>query len=294
MAGPVRRYGLPLTLLMAALVASWILVTIVLPEILMMNLSFRRALLAADLGGPRDHYSLANYATLLKTPSHLLVFLQTILGSVLVTGICLLVCYPVAYCLAQGTPRARLPVLVLLLIVPLGIGEVLRAFVWLVVLARPGPLDGLLGLLGIPHTPTHWLPGAGGIVVGMIYAFVLFMLLPLYGGLATLDRSQVEAARDLGAGTLRIHRRIVLPHARPGIALGCILVLTLAAGSYAVPFVLGSPHPRWLALLVYRWISEGENWPQGAAYAFLLLLCCMGFAAALMRLLRVGPADIAS
>ena len=293
MAGPVRRYGLPLTLLMAALVASWILVTIVLPEILMMSLSFRRALLAADLGGPRDHYSLTNYATLLKARGQLLVFLGTMLKSTLVTGICLLVCYPVACYLAQGTRRARLPALILLLIVPLGVGEVLRAFAWLVVLARPGPLDGLLGLLGIPHTPTHWLPGPGGVVVGMIYAFVLFMLLPLYGGLATLDRSQIEAARDLGAGTLRIHRRIVLPHAGPGIAVGCILVFALTAGSYAVPFILGSPHPRWFALLVYRWISEGENWPQGAAYAFLLLLSCMGFAAALLRLLRVGPADIA-
>ena len=292
MAGPVRRYGLPLTLLMAALVASWILVTIVLPEILMTSLSFRRALLAVDLGGPRDHYSLTNYATLLRPPGNLLAFLGAILGSMLATGICLLVCYPAAWCLARGKGRAGLPLLILLLAVPLGMGAVLRAFAWRVVLAHPGPLDGPLGLLGLSPTPTGWLAGQGGVVVGTAYVFALFMLLPLYGILRTLDGSEIEAARDLGAGTLRIHRRIVLPHAGPGIAVGCILVFTLAAGSYVVPLVLGSPDPRWPAQIVSWWVSEGQNRPQGAAYAVLLLLSCLGLPVALMRLLGVGPAAI--
>jgi spermidine/putrescine transport system permease protein len=131
------------------------------------------------------------------------------------------------------------------------------------------------------------------VLVGMVYAFILFMLLPLYNALETLDRDQLEAARDLGAGTLRIHRRIVIPHAKPGIAVGCIMVFMLAVSSYAVPVILGSPGTRWFTEIIYQWFFEGQNWPQGSAYAFILLVLCLGFILLMMRLFRVGLADIA-
>jgi spermidine/putrescine transport system permease protein len=293
MAGLIRRYGLPLTLLMAALVAFWVLAMIVLPELFMVNLSFRPNLLPADIGGPRDHYTLTNYVTLFRSRIHFTIFLRTIWGSALVTVVCLLVCYPVAYYLAQVAPRTRLPLLVLLLIIPFWINELLRTFAWFIILAYSGPLNGFLKLTGIIHAPVRWLSGSGGVIVGMVYAFILFMVFPIYNAVETLDRNQIEAARDLGAGTLRIHRRIVVPHAKPGIAVGCILVFMLAAGSYAVPFILGSPGTRWFTEIIYQWFFEGENWPQGAAYAFILLLLCMGFILVMMRLFRVGLTDIA-
>ena len=127
----------------------------------------------------------------------------------------------------------------------------------------------------------------------MVYAFILFMMFPLYNALDTLDPNQVEAARDLGAGTIRIHRRIVIPHAKPGIAVGCIMVFVLTASSYAVPLILGSPSSFWFTQIIYQWFFEGQNWPQGSAYAFLLLLLCLVFIQAMMRIFKVGLADIA-
>ena len=109
----------------------------------------------------------------------------------------------------------------------------------------------------------------------------------------TLDRNQVEAARDLGAPLWRIHWRVVIPHAKPGITVGCILVFTAAAGSYIVPSILAAPGTRWFTEIIYQWFYEGQNWPQGSAYAFLLLLLCLVFVFGMMRIFRVGLSDIA-
>lgn len=293
MSGLVRRFGLPLTAGMVLVSAAWVIVLVVLPYLFMVDLSFRPNLLPEQLGGPDDHYTLANYATLFANTIHFSIFVRTIWASALITLICLAVCYPVAYYLAQLAPPARVPLFLLLLIIPFWINEILRTFAWFVILAYQGPLNGLLRGLGIIDRPIRYLSGSGGVVVGMVYAFILFMVFPLYNALQTLDHNQVEAARDLGAGTLRIHRRIVVPHAKPGIAVGAIMVFMLAASSYAVPTILGSPNSRWFTEVIYQWFFEGQNWPQGSAYAFLLLLLCMAFILLMMRVFRVGIADIA-
>jgi spermidine/putrescine transport system permease protein len=119
------------------------------------------------------------------------------------------------------------------------------------------------------------------------------MVFPLFNAMESLDRNQIEAARDLGAQVWRIHWRIVMPHAKPGIATGCIMTFMLAAGSYAVPALLGSPGSRWFTEIIYNWFFEGGNWNQGAAYAFILLALCIVFIFAMMRLFRVGLGDIA-
>lgn len=289
----IRRHGLPLTFLMAAIVAVWILLLIVLPYLFMIDLSFRPNLLPAEQGGPKDTYSTSNYITLFTSTIHFSIFLRTIWGSALVTLICLAVCYPIAYYLAQLAPASRVPFLLLLLIIPFWINEILRTFAWFVILAYQGPLNGLLRGLGLIDRPIRWLSGSGGVLVGMVYAFILFMVFPLYNALQTLDRNQVEAARDLGAPAWRIHWRVVIPHAKPGIAVGCIMVFMLAASSYAVPFILGSPGTRWFTEIIYQWFFEGQNWPQGSAYAFLLLLLCMLFILGMMRVFKIGVADIA-
>ena len=293
MSALVRRYGLPLTGLMAMAAAAWVLLLIVLPYFLMVDYSFRPNLLPAEIGGPKDHYTIENYATLFKSTVHFQIFWRSIWGTALITVICLAVCYPIAFYLAQVAPAVRVPFLLLLLVIPFWINEILRTFAWFIILAYQGPLNALLLALGVIERPVRWLSGSAGVLVGMVYAFILFMMLPLYNALESLDRDQLEAARDLGAGTLRIHRRIVIPHAKPGIAVGCIMVFMLAVSSYAVPAILGSPGTRWFTEIIYQWFFEGQNWPQGSAYAFILLVLCLGFILLMMRLFKVGLADIA-
>jgi spermidine/putrescine transport system permease protein len=178
-------------------------------------------------------------------------------------------------------------------VIPFWINEILRTFSWYIMLAYSGPLNIILKALGIIDAPVRWLSGSGGVLIGMTYAFLLFMMFPLYNALETLDRNQVEAARDLGAPTWRIHWRVVIPHAKPGIAVGCIMVFVLAASSYVVPALLGSPGTRWFTETIYSWFFEAQNWPRGSAYAFILLGLCVAFILTMMRVFKVGLTDIA-
>ncbi|HEX9906217.1 MAG TPA: ABC transporter permease [Propylenella sp.] len=288
----VRRLGLPLTALVVATVGLWLIVMVVLPQLLMIDYSLRPNLPPSRIGGPDDVRSLANYGVLWGNEIHRVIFAKTIWASSLVTLATFVVCYPVAYYLAKVAEPKRAPILVLMLVIPFWINEILRTFAWYIVLALNGPLNQLLIALGLMAEPVRWY-GDAGVMVGMVYAYILFMVFPLYNAMESLDRNQIEAARDLGASWLRIHRRIVIPHAKPGIATGCIMTFMLAAGSYAVPALLGSPQSRWFTQIIYNWFFEGGNWNLGAAYAFILLLLCVVFIVLMMRLFRVGLEDIA-
>jgi spermidine/putrescine transport system permease protein len=291
---------------MVASTLIWVLVLVVLPYFLMVNYSLRPNLVTAEIGGPKDVYTLANYFTLWKdvhingwNPAdwqlgvHFPVFLKTIWGSALVTFVCFCVCYPIAYFVAKISTPERAAFLLLLLVIPFWINEILRSFSWYIILAYQGPLNFLLQALGFIDQPVRWLSGSEGVLIGMVYAFILFMVFPLYNAIESLDKNQIEAARDLGASTARIHWRIVMPHAKPGIAVGCIMVFMLAASSYAVPAILGSTSSLWFTEIIYNWFFEGQNWPQGSAYAFILLLLCIFFILLMMRVFKVGLADIA-
>jgi spermidine/putrescine transport system permease protein len=289
----LRRYGPVLTGVILLAVALWLALLVVLPQLMMIGFSFRPSLPPSKIGGPEDVFTVRNYLTLWTNSIHLSIFLKTIWASALVTATTLAVCYPVAFYLAQVAPKRRLPLLILMLVVPFWINELLRTFSWYIILAFNGPLNAILLGLGIIDEPQRFLGGDGGVIVGMVYVYILFMVFPLYNAIESLDRNQIEAARDLGAGWLRIHRRIVLPHAKPGIAVGCIMTFMLAAGSYAVPALLGGPNSRWFTEIIYNWFFEGGNWNQGAAYAFILLVLCVGFILLMMRIFKVGLTDVA-
>ncbi|WP_020409095.1 ABC transporter permease [Hahella ganghwensis] len=287
------RFGGGLAAGIIAMIAVWLLGMVILPQLLMVDYSFRPNLLPAELGGPKDTYSLINYETLFNNSIHLSIFFKTIWSSVLVTLLTLVVSYPLAYYLAKvATPR-QAALCILLLIIPFWINEILRTFSWYIILAYKGPLNALLLALGMIDRPVRFLSGDGGVMIGMVYAYILFMIFPLYNAIESLDINQIKAARNLGAGWIRTHYRVIIPHAKPGIATGCIMTFMLAAGSYAVPALLGSPGSRWFTQIIYNWFFEGGNWNQGAAYAFLLLILCIGFIALIMKVFKVGLGDIA-
>ena len=217
----------------------------------------------------------------------------------LVTMLALIVCYPVAYTVAQlATPNSR------------GAADARpdRALRDQRALARlcladdprlPGRHQQLRstgsGLVDLEaRTWIPFLEHPGSVFVALIYAYVLFMVFPIYNTIETLDRNQIEAARDLGASTWRIHWRVVIPHAKPGIAVGCIMTFMLSAGSYAVPQVMTrGKSGDWFSQLIYRQFFESFNWNHGAAYSFTLLLVCIAFIFLMMTIFRVGIRDIA-
>lgn len=235
-------------------------------------------------------YSLRNYMQMGQT--HLFIFFKTIAASVAVTLIAFVVCYPIAYAMAKLSSPGKAALIMMGLIIPYAINELLRVFAWLMILNNNGVINYLLGLFGIEPIP--FLNSGSGVFIAMVYAFVLFMVFPIYNTVETLDTNQLEAARDLGAPMWKIHWRIVLPHAKPGIAVGSIMTFMLSAGSYAVPYIMtrGTAEP-WFTQLIYNKFFESSQWNAGAAYAFTLLVASILFIMLLMRIFRVGLKEIA-
>ncbi len=289
----VARYGKPLTGLIIALTALWLLAMVILPNLILLHFSFRPYLPVNQMGGARDVYTLANYATFFSSPIHMEVFGLTVLYSSIVTLICLVLAYPVAYFLAKVTPPQNAATWFLILLIPLWVSEVLRSFAWSIILAYQGPLNALLHGVGLIDRPIRWRTGFNGVIIGLVYTYVLFMVFPIYNAIQSLDSNQIEAAQDLGAPLWRIHWRIVIPHAKPGIGSGCIMVFMLSAGSILVPSILGSTTSRWFTEIIQQWMFESLDWNTGAAYAFLLLVLCTVFVSLMMRLLNVRLVDVA-
>jgi len=288
----MRSFGSIGVIFILLTVGSWLIFMILVPQLIMLDFSFRPLLPLRKLGGPEDVYTLKNYFVLFATPLHRAIFLKTIWSSVIVTGVALTICYPIAFYIAKVARGARLSWILMGLIIPYWINELLRIFAWQLILADKGILNQFLMLLRIISDPINFRSGNGAVIMGMAYAYVLFMVFPLYNAMESLDRNQIDAARDLGSSRLRTHWRIVIPHAKPGIAVGCIMTFMLAAGSIAAPQLLGSPSSFWFTQIIYT-NFETANWNQGAAYAMVLAVLCLVFIMILLKIFKVSLKDIA-
>lgn len=287
-----RNFGAIGIIFILLTVGSWLIFMILLPQLIMLDFSFRPLLPLRKLGGPEDVYTLKNYIVLFSTPLHRAIFFKTIWSSVIVTSVALAICYPISYYLAKIARGAKFSWLMMGLIVPYWINELLRLFAWQLILADAGILNQVLMGLKIVSDPINFRAGNGAVIMGMAYAYILFMVFPLYNAIESLDTNQVDAARDLGASWLRIHRRIVIPHAKPGIAVGCIMTFMLAAGSIAAPQLLGSPSSFWFTQIIYT-NFECANWNQGAAYAMVLAVLCLIFIMIMLKIFRVSLKELA-
>ncbi len=302
----IRRYGVTITALMCLLVAFWLVMLVIVPNITLFEQSFRPYLPVVDVGGPKDVYSLGNYAKVFDgsiersffgipymIPVHVMTFGLTIWYSIVVTVACFALAYPLAFFMAKIANPKSLPTLLLLLFIPLWVSEVLRAFAWWIILAFKGPLNALLLAIGAIEAPVRWIVDYDGVVIGLTYTYVLFMLFPIYNAIASLDTNQIEAADDLGAPWWKIHLRIVLPHAKPGIASGCVMVFMLSAGSLLVPSILGSTTSQWFTQTIDQWFKDALDWNTASAYAFILLLLCTIFVSIALKVFKVKLSDIA-
>ena len=290
-----ERNGTVLGLTFILLVAFWTLFLVTLPYLYMVVESFHPKLPPNQRGGPNDMLTLEQYKSFFVSPAdgawntnHMGAFVFTIITSVLVTAVNFAICYPLAYYMAQAGTAQKVRLIMLGLIVPYWVNEILRAFSLRLLLASKGLINQALMGLGITEKPLDFLAMDVGLYVGLSYAYLLVMIFPLYNAIESLDKNQVEAARDLGAPWWKIHRDVVIPYAKPGIASGCTMVFMLAAGSLAAPQFLGGPRTLGLTSVAYDFFFQAFNWPRGAAYAFILLAACIAFVMLMLRLFKVS------
>ncbi|MGI9437466.1 MAG: ABC transporter permease [Geminicoccaceae bacterium] len=293
-------------------VGFWILVLIVLPQLAMLDISFRHNLPPSLVGSERDVYTLSNYQHMLfGNPGNpdrlsvlgyqtdipfnridLSVFLKTILVAIFITIFDLILCYPLAYYLGQSTTGSFGRIFVLLLIIPYWVNEILRAFAFRIIFGSSGVINTALMGLGIIDEPHDFIRENIALYTGLGYAYILLMIFPIYNAIESLDHNQVEAARDLGSPWWRIHWRVVIPFAKPGITSGCTMVFMLTAGALAAPQILGGPSSLWFTQIIYQWFNTGQNWARGSAYAVVLLVTCIILVLLLMRAFKVKMGEI--
>jgi spermidine/putrescine transport system permease protein len=296
----LNRNGIGPGLVMLGLVLFWTIGLIVLPQLSMLDFSFRPNLPPPEMGGPKDVYTLENYKYLVYGPEggsqayntvDLMVFFRTLVAAVCVTVFNLILCYPIAYYLGQ-TRGNHIRVFALLLIIPYWINEILRAFALRIIFGETGVLNTIFMGVGLFDAPFDFIRNDYALYAGLGYAYILLMIFPIYNVIESLDHNQIEAARDLGAPWWRIHWRVVIPYAKPGISSGCTMVFMLSAGALAAPQILGGPSSLWFTQLIYQQFNDSSDWPQGAAYAVVLLVTCVLLVLAVMRLFKVNMGDI--
>jgi spermidine/putrescine transport system permease protein len=263
--GTLTRRLLLWLLLAPALV--WLLGLILLPHLDLALLSFR------ERTGPGEYaYSLAQYRTFFAEPLYWDVFVRTAVISLIATAITLLIAFPIAWTIAKLTQGRVSALLFAVCLIPFWVSETVRTLGWMILLRETGVLPGVLVSLGVTDAPVEMLYRDATILVGLVYTSLLFMVVPLYSSLESLDDSLIEAAYDLGGNGWTVLRTIVIPHAAPGITAGCIVVFMLTLGNYLTASLLGGKNSLWFTEQIYTQFITRFNWEQGAAFGFLLLL----------------------
>jgi len=230
--------------------------------------------------------TLRNYADVLGDSFYLGIVRRTLGVAAVILGLCLVVGYPVAYFVALLPPRRRMLALLVLLF-PLMVSNVVRAYGWVALLERRGVVNTTLRDLGIIDAPLDLLYTTSAVVVALMTILLPYMVISIANTLAALDRRYEEAAQALGAGPVRTFLHVTLPLSTPGIASGTLLVFLLTLSAYVTITLLGGPRSKLLVSLIYDNVTAFQ-WPRAAALAFVLLALALAFTGLLLALLRPG------
>jgi spermidine/putrescine transport system permease protein len=254
--------------------ALWVAAFVVAPALLMLVYSFCRR---GTLGGVVFSFTLDNYAAVLD-PTYLRIITRSLVFAALTTAICLAVGYPVAYYIGRAADWRR-NALLMLVMIPFWTSFLIRTYAWVTILKSEGLLNSLLVHYRLVAEPLELLYTRGAVLVGLVYTFLPFMILPIYASVEKLDPALIEAAFDLGAGPLRAFARVIVPLTAPGISAGTLLVFVPALGIFAVNDILGGGRVDMIGNIIEnQFKGTARNWPFGAALGIALMVAfAVGF-----------------
>jgi len=261
-----RRPGLRGWLLLAPLLA-WLAAFVVVPLGGLLVYSFCSR---DDLGRVVFAFTWDNYARVLD-PIYLRILGRSIGYAALTAGLCVVIGYPVAWFIARSDAKIRHRLL-LLLMIPFWTSFLIRTYAWIAILKTEGLLNALLQWAHLITAPLDLLYTPTAVVIGLVYAYLPFMILPIYGSAEKLDSSLVEAAHDLGAGPWRTFTAVIFPLTWPGIAAGLLLVFVPAIGMFAITDLMGGAQVPMIGNVIQNQFLRARNWPFGAALGVVFTL----------------------
>ena len=251
--------------LLSAPYSIWVTVFIVLPMLLVAWFAFTDG---------EGNFTLEN---LLSVGQYSNVFLRSIWLGALATAISLVLGYPLAYIIAKMSPK-RQSVMVMLVMLPMWMNFLLRTYAWMTLLEDNGLINSALSAIGLPRV--HMINTAGAVVLGMVYNYIPYMILPLYSVLTKIDQSVIEAAQDLGADDRKVFLKVVLPMSMPGVISGVTMVFVPAVSTFIISKMLGGGGNLLIGDLIdMQFLGSAYNPNLGSAISLVLMviiLICMG------------------
>ena len=258
----------------------WLLLLLILPTLLIFQLSLVKDIRPGDLVIPNGIY---NYLRVFE-PINLLVIWRSLFYAFGTTTICLVLGFPVAYWIAQLAPKQWRNIILLAFILPLWTSSLLRTYAWITILRPTGVLNSVLGLIGLPAL--ELLNRTPAVLIGMAYSYLPYMVTVLYASLEKLDRRLLEASADLGARPVETFWKVTVPQTLPGIAAGSLLVFISSMGDFVDPELLGGASSMTVSRLIYnQFLGSTQNWGFGSALSMVLIL---GVSSAIALLIKYG------
>lgn len=251
---------------------AYLFVFMILPLILVVGLSF---LSRGAYGDVVFKFNLQNY-TRLFDPLYGKILLYSLGVGLGTTVFCILIGYPLAYYIARAPARQR-SLLLFLVLVPFWTNFIIRIYAWIMILRAGGLLDSLLQWLHVTKDPLGLLYTPTAVMIGMVYEYLPFMVLPLYTSLEKIENAVLEAAADLGAPPWKAFLRVTLPLSIPGMIAGTILVFIPAMGMFVIPDLMGGAKTILIGNVIRNQFLTARDWPFGAAASMILMILTMVF-----------------
>jgi putrescine transport system permease protein len=271
-----------LSRLVVAVPYLWLGLFFLAPFAIVLRMAFSQAAMAlppyaphweglAQLGDFLAQLDLANFSLLADDPLYWQSYLYSLRIAALTTVLAFAIGYPLAYAMASVSARWR-GVLIVFVILPFWTSFLIRVYAWIGILRPEGLLDAALRLVGFESEPLRLLNTEGAVLIGMVYSYLPFMVLPLFATLEKLDRGLLEAAADLGATPVTAFLTVTLPLSLPGILAGSALVFIPAVGEFVIPDLLGGPDTVMIGKVLWSEFFSNRDWPLASAVAVVLLV----------------------
>lgn len=261
-----KKINLPL-LVTVAPVSAWMILLVAIPFIYVFIMSFMNK---GAYGGVVLGFTLNNFIQVFD-PLYLKVFGESLLISAFTTIICALIAYPFTYFIAQKTTIKK-TVFMAMVIVPFLVSSLIRLFGWINLLRKDGIINSMLMKWGVIQEPLQLVYNTTGVMIGLVYMLLPFMILPLYSSIEKLDKSLLEACSDLGAKPVTAFFKVTLPLTMPGVFAGSILVFIPALGYFFVTDLLGGNKIQVIGNIIRNQFITARNWPLGAAISIFLIV----------------------
>lgn len=257
----------------------WMFLFFLLPFIIVLKISFSQAAIAIPPYEAIFQYAnqaltivlnMGNYIFLTQDSLYFAAYLGSLKIALVATLICLALGYPMAYAIARA-PRERQMIYLLLIMMPTWTALLIRVYAWMGILSSNGLLNSVLLSLGLIEVPLQILNTDIAVYIGVVYAYLPFMVLPLYANLVKHDDTLIEAATDLGAGRIQAFWKVTVPLSRAGIIAGSMLVFIPVVGEFVIPELLGGPETLMIGKVLWQEFFNNRDWPVASALAIVML-----------------------